>query len=428
MRLRVALAAVLVAALGGASAVAVADTSTATVAVCATASTPSHTVAVDGSGVATIAGDTAENCATTTFTIPTATQTVTSPASTTIPTTTTSTTSTTTPTTTSASPPSFASETSYTQSPPPFNQTSEVDVSSAAALKSALAALKPGELVKATAPFTVSSSSSVPLVIANRLSGPAEINLAGINVVYTGTSDVDAVSINNAQNVRIFGGDISTSDTGGPCIEWNGSQDSLWWGFVAHDCGADGMWIFTRKPGATGFGPVERNDIEGEIYKMDQHPAWDPHPEKCSGIHGANLDDGNYAPFDHNRIALYVHDSACEGGGIEFGSAFSTNVPDANKIILQCSNLTFMSTIQTGGNCYQVWGYGATNTDFLFLQATNITGHPYWAGGMSSAGSLAGTSVVYGRASNVRLNPRYASDPNWDKRGDSVFLDVSPLP
>ena len=58
--------------LGGAVAVALAGT-TGTVSVCATS--PAHTVQVDGTDVSTIAGDT--NCATTTYTVPTVTVTVT---------------------------------------------------------------------------------------------------------------------------------------------------------------------------------------------------------------------------------------------------------------------------------------------------------------------------------------------------------------
>lgn len=80
-----------------AAAIAATSSTTGTNTVCATATSPAHTVAVDGTNVKTIKGATASQCKTVTYTIPTVTQTV--PATTT-PTTTTPTT--TTPTTTSS--------------------------------------------------------------------------------------------------------------------------------------------------------------------------------------------------------------------------------------------------------------------------------------------------------------------------------------
>ena len=62
--------------IGAGFAVAVAPT-TGTVTACATASTPAHTVAVDGAGVSTIPGDTNTACTTATYTIPTTTTTTT---------------------------------------------------------------------------------------------------------------------------------------------------------------------------------------------------------------------------------------------------------------------------------------------------------------------------------------------------------------
>lgn len=72
--------------------------STGTVSACATASTPAHTVAVDGGAVHTIPGDTATKCVTSTYTIPTTTQTVPGPTTTVTSTVTTTTGTTTTPT------------------------------------------------------------------------------------------------------------------------------------------------------------------------------------------------------------------------------------------------------------------------------------------------------------------------------------------
>jgi hypothetical protein len=332
---------------------------------------------------------------------------------------------------------SYDAAIAYTQIRPAFTPTRTINVSDATSFKNAITNLKAGDLVKATGDFTLTNSTATSngFVFSNRLSAPAVIDLTGHNVrfIYSGANNQNAVWIRNVQNIRIYGGDLSTSDSGGACLNWTSSQNSTWWGWKAHDCGGNGLSMFSAKPGYSYAGPVSHNDVQGEAWKFDQHSAWDPHVEKCSGLHGANLADGNYYPFDNNRVALYAHDSACEGGGIEFGSSQPTNIPTSNTIYLKCVNLTFISTIQTGGNCYQTWGYGNTNTDIKYLEANNLTGHAYWAGGLynkTGAGAtyLTTDTLEYGRSTNIRQNSLYVKDPNYDKRGGTVFKDVSPLP
>jgi hypothetical protein len=315
---------------------------------------------------------------------------------------------------------------SYTRTPPAFTPTRTINVASASALETALSNLEAGDLVKATAPFTVSSSSTNALAISNKLTADAVIDLGSfVSFRYTGTGAFSAMWINNPSHIQIYGGDLATSSTGGTCISWYGGQHVTWWGFTAHDCGGTGIGVTPTKAFAY---PVENDDIEGDISHTGLNPALDPHTEKCSGLHGANLDDSNTAVFDHNRFAFNVHDSGCIGGGIEFGSNQASPLPDHNTIILQCTHFTFVSTIQTGGNCYQTWGYGETNTDIQYLNASDLTGHAYTAGGLYSGVSLATDIVDYGRATSTRLNSWYANDPNWDPKGGTVFKDVPSTP
>ena len=342
---------------------------------------------------------------------------------------------------THTSPSAYEQAIAYTKTRPAFTPTRTVDVSSAGALKSAIANLRPGDLVKASTGFTVSSGSTDPLIIANRLSAPAVIDLTNVKIVYTGTGEYADAWIRNTQNVRIYGGDLSMAQPtggGGSCIAWTGSQHTLWWGFKAHDCGSGGMEIFTAGPSYSYHGPVSHDDIQGEIGHFSlNHGRFDPHAEKCTGLHGANLSDNNWYPFDHNRIALYVHDSPCTGGGIEFGSAKSPTtsppgpIPTTNTIYLKCVNLTFVSTAQAGGNCYQAWGYGMLYTKIEYLEARNITGHAYWTGGLYSKSTFGKTALAtntldLGRASNTNLNPRYRTQAIWDETGGTVFRDLTP--
>jgi hypothetical protein len=211
--------------------------------------------------------------------------------------------------------------------------------------------LQPGDLVKATASFTVSNSSGPCAGRSRTPLAPAEIDLTGVKIVYTGTQQVNAVWLNNASNLYIFGGDISTSDTGGVCLRVYGSQHVLWWGFNLHDCGATGF-----QAQAIG-GPVDHDDFQGTIWKVGKNLAWDPHAEKGTGLHAANLWDANQTnAFTNNRFAFYAHDIPV-GACVEYGN--NQGVATGNVLYLKCVNETMVAQTQTGGNASNS---GATST------------------------------------------------------------------
>lgn len=313
---------------------------------------------------------------------------------------------------------------SYTQRRAPFAPARTIDVSSASQLRSAISRLRPGDLVKATAGFTVSSSTSSPLVIKNRLTAPAVISLTGhrVRIVYTGRDNQSAVWLDNPQNIRIYGGDLSTSDTGGACLANYGGQHVTWWYFTAHDCGGTGA----RFSGAVA--PTEHDDFNGTIWKVGQNLAWDPHAEKGTGLHCANLDDRNLYPFHDNRFALFCHDIPT-GAAIEYGASESAYPkPVDNTIYLLAVDLTDDAKIQTGGNGIQFWGVNGQSADIKFIQVRNATGYALFDDGMNSGTSLRGVTVEYGRATNTNRNPRYAGQNPWSDRLGEVYQSVRPAP
>jgi hypothetical protein len=302
----------------------------------------------------------------------------------------------------------------YTRTHPPFTPKRTVEVSTATQLKAAIANLRPGDLVRATASFTVSGET----VIDNRLSSPAEIDLTGVSFVYSGDANLPAVWLKNARNLRIFGGEASTGDTGGTCIVDYGSQHVLWWGFAAHDCGGSGFGAFTV--GAA----VDDNDFQGTITKVGQNLAWDPHAEKGTGLHGAILWDAStsYA-FTNNRFAFYAHDIPV-GACVSLGNPVSASA-SGNVLYEKCVNETEASTNQTSGNGLELWGdTDNLGLDVKYLEVENAEGYACWAGGLYSGQRLAGVRVKYGRASNTNLNPRYADENPWDQRAGVVYETI----
>lgn len=313
---------------------------------------------------------------------------------------------------------------SYTKTRAPFSPARTIDVRSASQLRSAIASLRPGDLVRATADFTVSDSSADALVIKNRLSAPAVIDLTGHSVrfIYSGDKNYNAVLLDNPENVRIYGGDLSTSDTGGDCLRTYGAQHVTWWYFTAHDCGGTGASFLG------GQAATEHDDFNGTVWKVGQNLAWDPHLEKGTGLHCVNLNDNNIYPFQHNRFAFYCHDIS-SGAAIQYGAAHPAGPkPVRNTIYLLAVNLTEVAKIQTGGNGIQFWGVDGQSATVNFIEVENAEGYALWDGGMNSGTTLRGVTVAEGRASNTNQNPRYAGQNPWSDRLGEVYKSVRPAP
>lgn len=308
---------------------------------------------------------------------------------------------------------------SYTQTRPSFTPSRTVRVSNASELQSAISNLQAGDLVRATTSFTVSGST----VIDKRLSSPAELDLRGVRFVNSSGENSPAVYLNNAQNLYIYGGDMSTAGTGGQGILDAGSQHVLWWGFTIHDTGSTG---FAARP---INGPVDHDDFQGTIWKVGQNYAWDTHAEKGSGLHGANLYDSSATGnFTNNRFAIYAHDIPT-GACVEFGDENTTAIATGNVLYVKCVNATFVSHTQTGGNALQTWGRTAhVGLDVKFLEGLNLQGYAYHGAAISSGQNASGINIEYGHASNTNQNPRYAGQNPWDLSAGVVYKALQPAP
>lgn len=314
--------------------------------------------------------------------------------------------------------PSYEQAISYTSTRPSFTPSRTVPVSSASELLAAIANLQPGDLVEATTAFTVSGET----IIKNRLSAPAELDLTNVHFVYGGGENLPAVWLANAENLYIFGGDMTTVGTGGTCLLDYGSQHVLWWGFYAHDCGSGG---FSAMPVGAA---VSGDDFQGEITRVGQNLARDPHPEKGTGIHAALLwDSGTGYPFTDNRFAFYVHDIPT-GAGVEVGNPVPAPAT-GNVLYLRAVNLTDVSTVQTGGNGVEFWGAGQLGMDVKYLEVENAQGRALDANDLYPGSTLSGVTVEYGRASRTNLNANLNEPQNalpWDPRGGVVYQTVDP--
>jgi hypothetical protein len=303
-----------------------------------------------------------------------------------------------------------------------------VDVSSQAQLQSAITNIRAGDLVKATTSFVVNGE----FVINVNPTGPAVIDFgtgaSAVRFNYSGTNNLPSVWITDSSNLRIYGGDISGPPAGsvgnGGVLVYH-TTNVLWWGFYIHDVTSTGLGL------APIGGPITGCDFQGEIARWGQNPSWDPHAEKGTGEHAANVADVSGGVYTNNRLALYAHDGST-GAAIQIGNPSDTGQISGNTIILKAVNLTMRATSQVAGNALQEWGGVPMQISVPYLEASNLQGRAVDANGVYSGVNQAGVAVAYGRATSTNLNSLLSSTESgisaatpWDPRHSTTYADVS---
>jgi hypothetical protein len=298
---------------------------------------------------------------------------------------------------------------------PRFVARRKVEVHSAAAFWRAWQSIRPGEEIDV---HHVTFRGEA--VFDKQLPGWAEVHF-GPSTTFIGSpgSNLPAVWINASRDIRFYGG-VVTNPRGGSGVTVYDSSYVSWWGFVIHDTANTGLFV-------QGIHRTNDHlDLKGAISRWGLNLALDPHTEKGTGMHGANLADAKYGVRD-SRFALYLHD-AWVGSGVEAGGATSSDGFWHNTLYLRCRNLTKRAVTLTAGNCIQLWGDNVTGNDFAYIVARNLQGRPYEAGGMFSGQSLASDRVGYGRAFRTNLNSRIGP-VRWDREhGPTVFSNIAPRP
>lgn len=297
---------------------------------------------------------------------------------------------------------------------PRFVPTQRVQVNTAADFWRAWKSIRPGEEIDVRG-ITFKGEA----VFETQLSGWAEVHF-GAGTTFAGTpgSNLPAVWVNDSSHVRFFGGRI-TNPRGGAGLTIYDSSYVTWWGFVIRNTANTGLFV-------QGIHRTNDHlDLKGEISHWGLNLAFDPHREKGTGLHGANLGDA-VRGVRNSRFALYLHDAAV-GAGVEAGGATPTDGFWRNTLYLRCRNLTKRAVLLTAGNCLQLWGDNVTGNDFRYIQAENLQGRPYDASGMFGGQSLASDRVGYGRGFRTNLNPRIGS-MHWDDARGTVFGNVAPRP
>lgn len=295
---------------------------------------------------------------------------------------------------------------------PRFRPVQTVDVHTAGQFWRAWKRLRPREEIDVHG-VTFSGEA----VFRKRLRGWAVVHFDS-RTRFTGTpgSNRPAAWINGSTHIRFYGGNL-TNPTGGTGITISDSSWVTWWNFVVHGTANTGLVVQGIHRPSTHL------DLKGDISRWGLKLSLDPHTEKGTGLHGANLADSPFG-VGLSRFALDLHDGAA-GAGVEAGGRRSTDYFARNALYLRCRNLTKVAITFTGGNCVQLWGVNVTHNTFRYIEAENLAGRPFETGGMYRGQSLKTNRVVYGRAVHTNLNPR-VGPIRWDRQYGTVFRNISP--
>jgi len=295
--------------------------------------------------------------------------------------------------------------------PPAFTPIRTLTATTPAQFVADVANLQPGDELDVE-PMTIAGN----ITIDRSLSAYAEIHFAP-GVVFSGptTRGLYTFWITRASNIRMYGGELTNPANGG-CVRIDGSTNVLWWNFKLHDCAADGILATSVNKSSTGI------DLDGEIYNVAYDRSFDPHAEKCTGLHGAYL--GGTSQSDNvtfsGKFSLYVHDVPC-GSAVQAGS----NLSNA-ELWVKAANITFNAQSQVAGNAIQFWGGALNNITVHEVTGDRLAGRVVETNGMYSCCN-SHVVVEYGRGTNTLRNP-LLSRVNYAPNPAVAYQDVRPLP
>lgn len=298
-----------------------------------------------------------------------------------------------------------------------FNTAQHVVVTDQASFLKAYAALAPGGWIECRGiTFTGTVKCQRALSGLAKITYDSECKFTGNNTI--GSAPTDTLEVTGAaftQHLAAPG--VTMTNPGGRGIHAvGGLHHCAFDGFHIKDCGADG-WDWFGGP----YGDTHDNFIRVEVENCAlQSLKWDPHQEKGTGLHGANVQDSNHSSVHDNTIALHVHDFPKYGGSaIEFGVVSGGSQPYGNHLYVKAARLKMNATTQTAGNGVNLWGGPMHDNTFHVVEVEDMAGHAINRDGSSA--SYTNMTVREGTAVNCCQNQRYAGQNPWMKRAGLTY-------
>lgn len=269
---------------------------------------------------------------------------------------------------------------------------------------------------------------------------------------YTGTGNQDAFYLRDCSNLYLYGGSIS-SGIGGAGIRMQGNvSDVTWLDFYVHDVGGTGVLPQPIDSHTGDSRTIDSLYLRGTVERPCMNPAYDPHADKGSGIHGFH-NHGSTGKFDNCTVFLHViyplqpgeHSAGKDWPEGALGSALEIGTDNGkgqacsqndNTYAYLLENAKFMPYVkdvrenpgstaaQTGSNGINFWGSIPLNGNVvLWAENRNTTGaNIHVDHGAGTPGSSPRIVVEIGRGINTNqyvgaggnISDRYQPNRNID--------------
>ena len=222
----------------------------------------------------------------------------------------------------------------------------------------------------------------------------------GVRFVSSTVANDPAVDVTAAQNLTIYGGDVSNPLGAGVTVRGNRgtpTRNVKWWGFQIHDTAQGGLFVNQQS------GDVQHVDLRGDISSWSKDLALDPHNTKGTGLHGAYIGvTSDTGLVSDSTFVLDVHDSPY-GSGVQLGPNLHEDEVQVKAANLLCNPPS--GADGTCGNAITIFGGNQSDLRIVSVEASNVRR-------VVEASSLddippGSISVTFGRSSNVRLIPAY---------------------
>ena len=256
---------------------------------------------------------------------------------------------------------------------------------------------KPGAVYDATRLNAVFADRVI--VDARCPDGRSQTFFLGPNVRFasSGLTGDPAVDVTAAQNVVIYGGDVSNPVRGyGIVVRGYGgvaTRNVRWWGFKVHDTGQTGLLVHQMS------GAVQAVDLRGDISRWSLNLSLDPHNAKGTGLHGAYIGVSSSGSVSNSTFVLNVHD-AQYGSGVQLGPNLQGDEVQVRAANLSCNPPS--GADGTCGNALTVFGSGQSNVVISDVEASNIR-RGVEGSGLSTSVPTASIRVTHGRVTNARM-------------------------
>jgi hypothetical protein len=329
--------------------------------------------------------------------------------------------------------PTFDSVTAYLDSPRPHLRNA-INVSTAAAFRSAIAHAKPGKTINVAGNVQISGQ----FMGFNRVISGGTVNVVfqpGAGFLGDSRNRYAAVHVENSGGWRIWGGTIQNPNGSGLQI-YSIPGPFTWTGFKVSNTGDTCVAVYPGHDNGSTPANIKGLTLKGVAGTAKPNLSFDPHKEKGTGIHAWNIADATGGLVSNTTLAMDTVDQAT-GAAVEVDTG---RIGADVKLYARATHVGFAipgtpwngdAQVQDAGNVFQLWGASIPrggSLDLAYAEGNNVQGRILDTGGVSSSANLAHASLDYGRATGPIVQNPNLGKVAYATKGGIKLGDVSPLP